>query len=60
MNVGVHGGQKRLFPLELELQAIVSPRTLILGNQLNALKEQYVLLTAKPHLEGHKELNFKE
>lgn len=50
MNVGVHGSQKRLFPLELELQAIVSPQTLILGNQLNALKEQYVLLTAKPHL----------
>lgn len=41
-------GQSCPIPLELELQAVVSRRTWVLGLQLKSLQGQCILLTAEP------------
>ena len=51
MNVGAHGGQKKVLdPLELELHVVVSCVTWVIGN---TLQEQCVFLRAVPSLQPH-------
>lgn len=49
MHAGVWGGQKRAsYPLELELEVVMSSRKWLLGTKFGSSARQYILLATEP------------